>query len=406
MLLTREERALMSLDSSTLAIAGGLVAFCSGVFLLIYWWHDPKAWAAFWWALANCGLGVGVLLLGFSSVLPVYAGNVAAPAIIDLSVICVVVAARIFNRRPVKLYWVVASTTVWAAMMALTGIYVREQFAAALGTGVSACLLMVAALEFWLGRSEELPGRKPMIAVVTSHATAVFLVAVKFAASAKYTPLPAINWLGAVHFVALAYAIGTTTFLIMMLKGRHEEAYRIAALTDPLTGLSNRRGFVDRAQRAFDRGGRDTNPVGLIVFDLDRFKRINDTFGHAVGDRVLQAFADALLATLRPTNIVARIGGEEFAAVVPGVGDEVAVAIATRVCDAFQKAAQFVGGQKVEATVSAGVATTGDGPDDVAEMLARADVALYRAKNAGRNRVILAAREPVRPPASNVVRIA
>ena len=309
----------MSLDVSTLAVAGGLVAFCSGVFLLVYWLQDRTSWAAFWWALANCGLGAGIFVLGLSPVLPPYASNVVGSALIDLSMIWVVVAARVFNRRPVNTYWVVAGAAAWASLMAVTGFYTREQFAAILGTCVAGSLLTAAALEFWVGRGEELPGRRPMIAVVMAHAIAVFLLALRFVSVTDSAPLPSINWFGVVHFVSLPYSLGTTIFLIMMLRGRHEEAYRIAALTDPLTGLSNRRGFMERAQRALNRGGGDANQVALIAFDLDRFKRINDSFGHAAGDQALRIFADVLTGTLRSNNILARIGGEEFAAVVPGV---------------------------------------------------------------------------------------
>jgi diguanylate cyclase (GGDEF)-like protein len=121
---------------------------------------------------------------------------------------------------------------------------------------------------------------------------------------------------------------------------------------------------------------------------------------------VLCAFADVLSATLRPNNIVARVGGEEFLAMVPGAGDQAAVAIASRICEAFQKVGQFIGGQKIEATVSAGVATTGGQTRSVADMLASADAALYRAKSAGRNRVALAGAEPDGSSHGNVIRIA
>jgi predicted signal transduction protein with EAL and GGDEF domain len=139
--------------------------------------------------------------------------------------------------------------------------------------------------------------------VLLLFAVALFLLALQFARAIKYVPAPSAGWLGAINFIGFAYAIGLTMFLSMMLRGRNEERYRIAALVDPLTGLGNRRAFMDRAQRVFDRGGRDASPVALLAFDLDRFKRINDTFGHATGDRVLLAFADVVSSMLRPSNI-------------------------------------------------------------------------------------------------------
>jgi diguanylate cyclase (GGDEF)-like protein len=395
----------MYLDVATLTVAGGAVGLCSGVFLLVYWWQDRMSWSALWWALGNSGTGIGVVLLALHSVLPFYASNLMGPLILDFSAVCMFVAARIFNRGSVSPYRVAACVAGWILMLAITGSFIREQYAAALGAGVSGGLIVAAAFEFWSGRSEELPGRKPMIVVVLCYATTLLLVSLQFARMTDYSPVPSMGWLGAVHFAGLAYALGSTLFLIMMLKGRSEENYKIAALVDPLTGLLNRRAFLDRGQRIFDRGGRDESPVALIAFDLDRFKHINDAFGHATGDQVLRAFADVLSATLRPADLAARIGGEEFVAVAPGVSGEAAVAIANRICGAFQTVAQFVDGQKIGATVSAGVATAGGLAIDLADVLANADAALYRAKNAGRNRVVLA-ECPVELPVSNVIRIA
>jgi diguanylate cyclase (GGDEF)-like protein len=218
--------------------------------------------------------------------------------------------------------------------------------------------------------------------------------------------VPPIGWLGLIHFVGLVYAIGVTLFLTAMLKERSAGSYKLAALVDPLTGLKNRRAFLDQAQRVLDRGCRDATPVALLAFDLDGFKHVNDRFGHAAGDQVLQIFARVLAGVLRTTNIIARIGGEEFVAIVPGASDQAAVAIANRIREAFQRDAEFVNGQRVGGTVSVGVASTGGRACLVADLLAKADAALYRGKNAGRNRVVPAEAIPLGDPVSNVVRIA
>jgi diguanylate cyclase (GGDEF)-like protein len=138
---------------------------------------------------------------------------------------------------------------------------------------------------------------------------------------------------------------------------------------------------------------QDARPVALLVFDLDRFKRINDTFGHAMGDRILRVFADILLKAQRPTDITARIGGEEFVAMLPNAGEQAAIAIANRIREAFQSEALFIDGQRIVATVSVGIAACAGRPSDAVDMLAKADSALYRAKNDGRNRVFLAEAE-------------
>jgi diguanylate cyclase (GGDEF)-like protein len=320
--------------------------------------------------------------------MPFYVALIAAPLLLDLCAVVAFVAARIFNRGSVARYRGMATVAVWITMRSIFGVIAPEQFAAALGAGTSGALFAAAAYEFWLGRGEVLPGRRPMIGTLGAYALSLFLLALQFASATNYVPLPSDGWLGAVNFVGLVYALGVTVFLSLMLKGRSEEKFKIAALVDPLTGLANRRAFMDRAQRVCDRGGNDAGPVALLSFDLDRFKSINDTFGHATGDQVLRAFADVLSSTLRPTNILARLGGEEFVAVVPGADNEAAVAIASRIRVAFQNTAQFVDGQKIEATVSVGVATNDGQMCDVSDLLASADGAMYEAKNAGRNRVV------------------
>jgi diguanylate cyclase (GGDEF)-like protein len=397
----------MPLDASTLTFAGGFVTFLGGLFLLAFWWQDRAAWAAFWWALANCGLGIGITLLGLRSILPYYISNIMAPLLLDLCAVVTFVAARVFNRGSIDPYRVIAGAVTWVALLVIAGIYTREQFAAALGAGISGSLYAASAVEFWLGRRDELRGRFPIMSTLVLFAISLFLLSLQFATESKYSPAPSsISFLGVINFVGFLYALGVTTFLIMMLKGRNEEKYRISALVDPLTGLANRRAFMDRAQGMFDRHGHDARPVALLAFDLDHFKRVNDAFGHAMGDEVLRVFADVLSSTLRSSDMGARIGGEEFVAVVSGAGDEAGVAIAGRIANAFQNAAQFLGGQKIEATVSVGVATNGRRMCNVEDVLASADGALYQAKSAGRNRVVLAGGESLALPSNNVIRIA
>ena len=217
--------------------------------------------------------------------------------------------------------------------------------------------------------------------------------------------MPSLDWLGIVHFVELIYSVGVTLVLVLMLKERSDTALKSAALTDPLTGLANRRAFMDRTQRLLDRHRRDYGPVHLLAFDLDHFKKINDTFGHATGDQVLRVFADTLSRILRSTDMAARLGGEEFVAAVPGCSVETALATAERIRNAFQDNARFVNGAQIGATVSVGVAMFDGSEGSVAALLADADAALYQAKDRGRNCVVLSG-NPIEALAGNVIPIA
>jgi diguanylate cyclase (GGDEF)-like protein len=155
---------------------------------------------------------------------------------------------------------------------------------------------------------------------------------------------------------------------------------------DPLTGVANRRQFIETAAREFARARRFGRDLSFIVVDLDWFKRINDRWGHAAGDRVLKAFCECARTGLRQIDLFARIGGEEFAVLAPDTDLDGAVLVAERLRVRAAALAVVEGDDTIRCTISAGVATleTEDlSPDDV---LKRADVALYEAKHAGRDR--------------------
>jgi diguanylate cyclase (GGDEF)-like protein len=379
----------MNLDASTLAFAGALASFASGLILLFYWWQDRGAQAALWWGAANCGLGVGVSALALNGQLPYFVANVVGPLVLDLSAALTWNAARVFNRK--ALFPSLLAVGVWIAILIAIGASGHERGAAMLGTGVSGCLYAAGAVEFWLGRRENVPGRRPMISLLGLEAFAVFLAAISFAFSPL--SLPAVNWFGIIHFVGLFYAVGSAIFLIMMLNERTKARHKADALIDPLTGLANRRQFMAAAQRMFERSAHGNTPVSLLAFDLDQFKKVNDSFGHPMGDRVLQVFSDVLLRELRPSDIAGRMGGDEFCAALAGCDLDGALAIARRIRGAFQGDAQFIDGQQVGETVSIGVASNSR-PGGVELLIASADKALYRAKHLGGNRVVSAGEDP------------
>jgi diguanylate cyclase (GGDEF)-like protein len=159
-------------------------------------------------------------------------------------------------------------------------------------------------------------------------------------------------------------------------------------MLDPLTNIPNRRAFLDAAMRRMRQRSRNPEPVTALLFDLDHFKSVNDRFGHHVGDEVLRIFTAKAAAEFRSTDIMGRLGGEEFGAVLFGAGEGTAVATAERIRRALMVATAEIEGKPVDATVSVGVAALGtDSNEDIAELLSNADAALYLAKERGRNRV-------------------
>lgn len=169
-----------------------------------------------------------------------------------------------------------------------------------------------------------------------------------------------------------------------------EEVTRLSR-TDPLTGALNRRAFTDAAQHALSLAARHARVVGIVMIDLDHFKKLNDGFGHAAGDAMLVATAGALHAHVRSTDRVARFGGEEFVVLLTETTREAAVVIGERICAAIRELpyATLVPGKTTPQTTSVGVAVFPDHGADLEELLKKADEALYEAKTGGRDRVVV-----------------
>jgi two-component system, cell cycle response regulator len=176
------------------------------------------------------------------------------------------------------------------------------------------------------------------------------------------------------------------------------EALREQATTDSLTGIANRRTILETLGRELERSRRAGTSCAVVFVDLDHFKRVNDTHGHAAGDAVLRQAASTMRSTLRPYDLLGRYGGEEFVVVLPGCDAAGARAVAERLRGTVSAAPTVVGELSLSVTCSVGVAVGGGASGaDRERLLAAADAALYRAKEAGRDRVVVDGDD--RPPA-------
>jgi len=168
-----------------------------------------------------------------------------------------------------------------------------------------------------------------------------------------------------------------------------KEHYAQLSMHDQLTGLHNRRYFYDQVELALAQHKRYQSPFCLLVMDIDHFKAINDTHGHKAGDKVLQAFADMCRHTLRTIDVVGRVGGEEFAILLPETDLDQAMEVAERLREAMMNAKVGISqGLPLRFTVSIGVTTLSPYNENIDELFDAADKALYSAKTAGRNRVV------------------
>ena len=258
-----------------------------------------------------------------------------------------------------------------------------------LSSGIITAYTWATAYEFWRGRAEPLVSRWPAIFMLFAHG-ALFLLRTPLSQVLPWSPTTQVFdsvWLTVLSFEALLFTIAIAFILLAMAKERTELRHKTAALVDPLTGIANRRAFLEEAQELAERQAEDPRPIAVLLADLDHFKSINDRFGHGTGDVVLQLFADSAAAKLGPYDMIGRLGGEEFAILLYDAGRDKGLAIAERIRLSFEDAAMEVDGQEIGATVSMGMAICEDGAFDMSSMLAQADEALYCAKERGRNRI-------------------
>ena len=200
---------------------------------------------------------------------------------------------------------------------------------------------------------------------------------------------------GAAVYMVAAYRAATTlsrsfqrsyqlTHELEIARARAEEQAR----TDELTEMRNRRAFYELGELAVSQSSRYGDPIALIILDIDHFKQVNDTWGHSTGDETLRLVALIIQRTIRTSDIAGRIGGEEFAILLPRASQDQALAMAERLRAAMEKAPLFHDAGTIHFTASFGVAVGGRGAEKLDRLLQQADKALYEAKQGGRNRVV------------------
>jgi diguanylate cyclase (GGDEF)-like protein len=384
----------MSLDVPTLMLAGSFVALLSGAMLVLAWYHYREMSPVLWWAASDfvSALGIASLALGaVRSNEPLLAIGFAA---LVLAAALLWTSARLFNGLKPRFAAALLAPVIMLSINALPSSLPVMEIRGGASTLLNAVFLLGAAWTLTMRAREPLISRWPLGGFIVLH-SCVLLTGPFAAARAGGAAIPSVfSLFGMIHFEALIFFIGATIFVVAFMRESSELKNLHEARTDALTGLANRRAFLEMSERVAERCRRKSESVAVAVFDLDHFKRVNDTFGHALGDEVLRVFARVVRETLRPGDIISRVGGEEFFAVLPGADLKDGCATANRVRQAFAEAGAFVDGCGVQATVSAGVMASVDASVPLATLLEKADAALYRAKLNGRNCVQCGLGEP------------
>lgn len=380
-MLARLAAASMSLDIGTLFVIATCVTVLLGLFLLFAWMQE-RIQALAWWGLAY-------LLGGFSGALWQLGGLISprfpagiADDLLFIALGMIWTAARLFHGREVRWGAMCFGAVIWAASGITPGVSPSPAAHIMLSSMIVATYTFLIAAELWRERRKALIRRWPALFVPMLHG-AIFLFPVALA-SLGVTSLTT-GWTAVFAIEVVLYVVGAAFIVLVLAKDRAVNRYKAAAETDPLTSLLNRRGFFAAAAALMNGSKVSKRPVSALAFDLDHFKSVNDRYGHKTGDAVLALFARVLRSTTRATDVIGRIGGEEFVAVLSGTLDDACI-VAERVRAAFEKAAVAPDGPQIPVTVSIGVAC--GLPDTSIDMLiGRADAVLYRAKANGRNRV-------------------
>ncbi|MEO8882743.1 MAG: GGDEF domain-containing protein [Devosia sp.] len=391
--------------NATLIAICAIVAFL-GLQSLFFWIRDRQApWLA-WFGLA--------LLWGSAAVL-IYLVPARGPDFLQLGLgnalriggfAFLWHCTRTFaGRRPEHLVLLLA-VAIWLALCSLPAFLGNMPLRVVGGSVFIAAFCGLAAWELWRIRAEPLPSLRPAMWAFASF-TIVTLLRIPLVNAAPF-PVGALpldgRWAAGFGLVVFVHATFVATLMQSMTRERRELEQRRYALSDPLTGMFNRRAFIDEAERVArhrHRGGREA--LSVLVLDLDDFKSVNDRYGHEAGDRVLQQFGVVARAATRASDLLYRMGGEEFCFVLPATALDEARVIAERIRQCFAEATVDALGEPIRASVSVGVVTAEEVGFDLELLLAAGDTAVYEAKARGRNRTVvggsMAPVAPVEPAA-------
>jgi diguanylate cyclase (GGDEF)-like protein len=366
----------------TSAVAGGL---------FLTWLQHRDYTALVLWG-ASFVLGAAALaLITMRGVVPDPWSIVAGNAVLAFGYGLAWLGVRKFQGRPLILPVAFAGVALWLIACASETVYGSPPARAAVIAAIVVGYSLLSAWEFYRAHDADSLSRWPIIAVLLLDA-AIFTARIPLADT---WPLPdedkaPLGWHVAVALETILAGFCLAYLLGGMARERIAMKFQRDALADPLTGVANRRAFFEQGEKLLRRILHSRRTAAVLAFDIDRFKSINDRFGHQSGDMVLQAFCESTTMALRPGDVFARIGGEESACLLPNASRYGAAQVAERIRARFAATPIAVGASEVTATVSIGIAVSEGATLDLVELVAAADKALYRAKANGRDRVELA----------------
>jgi diguanylate cyclase (GGDEF)-like protein len=379
----------MAFDIPTLFAVMLFVVTVAGLLLLFAWMQNRGVVALGLWGTSYLLGAAAIFMFGIGNGLADAWSGAYAGAVWSSAHGFMLTGARSFEGRRTPLLCTFAGAILWLAASQFEGFSASPKARIVLLSAIVGGYLIWCAVEVWHARDRDLMSRWPAMVLLVLHGT-MFLIRIPLVDLLPFpggVQPPSPHWIPVGIFAMLFHVFGMAVVLVNMAKERAELHQRKASLVDPLTGIANRRAFFDRGADLLEKVRGGGQGAALLLFDLDRFKEVNDNFGHQFGDLVLARFCEVTRSVLRPQDLFGRIGGEEFGCLLPETPLIEAFAVAERVRGRLASVRLSFDAIPVVATVSVGVAVTSEIAQELGQLFAAADRALYRAKARGRNRV-------------------
>lgn len=381
--------AYVLLDLRTIYLAGALTCVILGlVQLSAYATGRFERWPL-WWGLSNILIGLGLIGVGLRGIIPDIVSIPLANTVSWIGYLLILFGVRSFAGRPARLPLYLLAVAAAALPLFLwnepDGFVKRVVLVAVL---VMACDMLLVREGLLLWRRERLASGAILAALfaptVVLFAIRGYLAATGQLGTELFPANDANQWVAA---TGTAFLLLRGSALLLLAAERNRNTLVAIAQHDPLTGAMNRSGLERAMARIATDAGKRPGRLTLLLIDIDHFKSLNDTHGHAAGDRILQLFAEAARSELRASDVLARHGGDEFVALLPHMSTRDAVRVANRIRSAFGRALAGRDGVTLQPTLSIGVAEGNAASNELEALLEQADEALYRSKRLGRDRV-------------------
>ena len=376
----------MTLDLRTIFVTGALTCFIIGALQLMTFATGRFTRSPVWWGVSSLCIGAGLLGAAFRGTIPDIVSIEFANTIMLAGCLLLLFGIRNFAGR--ELNWFgfgVVLLGIWTLLALSPGTEGYSTRVMVVATVMALCDAAIVREAVRLGRQERLRSAWLLAALfmptVVIYAGRITLAALDQVGTTLFpTDSGATGWLAA---TGVSFVILRGQALLLLAAERSNRILATLARRDPLTGAMNRSGL----EQWLARQASGEQRAALLLIDIDHFKQLNDTLGHAEGDRILRLFATAVQEQLRSTDILARQGGDEFAIILPDIGVREAVRVAERLRGAFRDKVSDLAEIGLQPTLSIGVAEVALGGRELDDLLVEADEALYRAKRLGRDRV-------------------